>query len=130
MDGIFRLKTAADLREKLRRDLQKLKDAPLDLDAAFNFFVTAESILDWAYPKRANKQKRIDVMNGSALLWVCSHLATGAKHFEPEAHHHVSVSSTEKGGGYWGSYFWASNFWVVSYQYCTFDGHFVPLSHF
>jgi hypothetical protein len=28
--------------------------APKDSDAAFNFFVTAEHMLDWVYPKRSN----------------------------------------------------------------------------
>jgi hypothetical protein len=95
MPGIFQLRTPSDLREKLRRDLAKLKAEPLDADAAFNFFVTAEHMLDWVYPGKAGKDKRTEVRRSSALLQVCSHLANGAKHFEAKAQHHDSVSSTQ-----------------------------------
>jgi len=106
MTGIFCLRTASDLREKLRRDMVKVKSEPLNPDVAFNFFVTAEHMLDWVYPKRANKRKRTDARTKSPLLGVCSHLATGAKHLEVEAPHHDSVSSTGTAGGYFpASYF-------------------------
>jgi hypothetical protein len=54
MIGFFDLKTAADLRAKLRRDIEKLRAEPTNPDAAFNFFVTALHMLDWIYPKNAN----------------------------------------------------------------------------
>lgn len=94
MPGIFQLRNAADLREKLRRDLAKLKAEPLDADAAFNFFVTAEHMLDWAHPGRAGKDGRTKAKQDSTLLRVCSHLANGAKHFEVEARQHDSISAT------------------------------------
>src|SRR5262245_24876821 len=108
MSGIFHLRTATDLREKLRRDLKKLKDEPLNADAAFNFFVTAEHMLDWVYPKKANRQKRTVARKNSVWLQVCSHLANGAKHFEVEDPQHDSVSSTgtsQRGGYFGGVYF-------------------------
>ena len=95
MSGIFDLSSPAGLREKLKRDHAKLKAEPTNTDLAFNFFVTAEQMLDWVYPKNINKQKRIDAKNTSALLRVCSHLANGAKHFEVENRHHDSVKSSE-----------------------------------
>ena len=95
MPGIFQLRTASDLREKLRRDLAKLKAEPLDADAAFNFFVTAEHMLDWVYSGKARTDERTKARQGSVLLRVCSHLANGAKHFEVEGKHHDSVSSTQ-----------------------------------
>ena len=55
---IFQLTTAADLRAKLGRDLDRLKNEPMNADAAFNFFVTAEHLLDWVYPKNINKARR------------------------------------------------------------------------
>jgi hypothetical protein len=67
---------------------------------AFNFFVTAEHILDWLYPKRVNKNKREKMREGSQILKVCSHIANGAKHFEIEDKHHNSVLKTEREGGY------------------------------
>jgi hypothetical protein len=42
----FLMRTANDLLQKLERDFKKLKQHPLDVDLAFNFFVTAEHILD------------------------------------------------------------------------------------
>lgn len=96
----FDLKTPADLREKLRRDLARLKSSPLDSDAAFNFFVTAEHMVDWVYPGRANAEKRKRARKSSALLRVCSHLANGAKHLELDDGRHDSVSSTIVLGGF------------------------------
>ena len=48
MQGFFNLQTQFDLRDKLHRELDKLRAAPLDVDAAFNFFVTAEHLPEWA----------------------------------------------------------------------------------
>src|SRR4051794_3920716 len=98
MEGLFTLKTPADLREKMRRDLEKMRAAPLDADAAFNFFVTAEHMLDWVYPRDANRQARTDARKKSTLLQVCSHLANGAKHFEVEGKQHQSVDKTGRSG--------------------------------
>jgi hypothetical protein len=100
MSGIFNLSNAIALRDKLRRDLGKLKAQPVDADAAFNFFVTAEHMLDWIYPGKANQQKRTEAREKSALLRVCSHLATGAKHFVVEYKHHDSVDATALRSGY------------------------------
>jgi hypothetical protein len=95
MSGIFQLQTPSDLREKLRRDFDKLKAEPLNADAAFNFFVTAEHMPDWAFPGEAGKDDRKEARRGSALMRVCSHLANGAKHFEVDDQRHDLVSSTE-----------------------------------
>lgn len=94
MPGIFQLRTPEHLRDKLRRDLAKLRSEPLDADAAFNFFVTAEHMLDWIYPGRAGKEARTKSRQESILLQVCSHLANGAKHFEVEGRQHDSVAET------------------------------------
>lgn len=96
--GFFELQTSQDLLEKLRRDFHKLREAPLDSDAAFNFFVTAEHMLDWIYPKRSGKKQRETERRSSILLKVISHLANGAKHFEVEASHHESVRETQRSG--------------------------------
>ena len=98
--GFFELRTARDLLEKLRRDLERLRAAPLDTDAAFNFFVTAEHLLDWVYPKKAGTAQRTAERKASSLLQVCSHLANGAKHFETEAKQHKSVDQTVKRSGF------------------------------
>jgi hypothetical protein len=98
MTGFFSLRNPADLREKLRRDLERLKAAPMSADAAFDFFVTALHMLDWIYPKREKDAERDAAEKKSTLLQVCSHLANGAKHFETEAKKHKSVTSTGRMG--------------------------------
>ena len=105
MRGFFRLRTANDLLQKLERDFKKLKQHPLDVDLAFNFFVTAEHILDWKYPGRANKSNREKLRNAEVRLQVTSHLASGAKHFDVEAKHHTSVKDTGR-VGYWPEGYW------------------------
>ena len=50
--------------------------------------------MDWVYPGYSNKSKRISVRDSEVLLQVCSHLASGAKHFVAEAKHHDTVSGS------------------------------------
>lgn len=76
-DGFFDMKTAADLRRKLRRDFEKFQNAKTNTDAAFNFFVTAEHMVDWTVPPGKTREAR----EKDKLLLLCSHLANGAKHF-------------------------------------------------
>ncbi len=99
----------------MRRDFERLKSKPLSSDAAFNFFVTAEHMLDWVYPKRINKEKRTNARKKSVVLQVCSHLANGAKHFELEGRHHNSVSSTGAGVGWSREGFFAPDYFADGY---------------
>jgi hypothetical protein len=94
-EGFFRLKIPADLLEKLRHDLLRIRQDLMDSYAAFDFFVTAEHLLDWKYRDTGgepNKEKKRQLRRGVPLLRVTSHLANGAKHFEALANHHHSVS--------------------------------------
>lgn len=94
MTGIFDLKSPADLLAKLRRELERLRAAPNDVDHAYNFFVTAEHMLDWMYPGSAGKQRRATERRKLPLLQLVSHIASGAKHFDHLGPHHQSVAST------------------------------------
>ena len=94
MVGFFELRTAADLREKLRRDFARVQASSLDVDTLFNFLVTAEHMADWVLPGKVNREARKALRNGSVVLQVCSHLANGAKHYRIEAGHHQSVDQT------------------------------------
>lgn len=96
MRGIFSLITADDLFKKIEHDFELVCKNPGDPYAAFNFFVTAEHMLDWQYPGDKNKKLRNNLHNSEIILQVCSHLANGAKHFITEAKHHKSVSDTPK----------------------------------
>jgi hypothetical protein len=92
--GLFELRTPADLVRKLRHDLDRMSTSPQDQYAAFDFFVTAEHIVDWIHP--TSKSAREQLRSSSPLLRITSHLANGGKHFEARAAHHRSVMGTEK----------------------------------
>jgi hypothetical protein len=57
MVGAFDLSTPRPLLAKLSRELDRLQAAPNDVDHAFNFFVTAEHMLDWLHPGHSGKAK-------------------------------------------------------------------------
>jgi hypothetical protein len=83
-----RLMTGADLLEKVKHDLERLRHNPGDVYAAFNCLVTAEHLPDWTRRPRG--------LRGShPLLRVVSHLANGAKHFEVDHTRHRSVEDVE-----------------------------------
>lgn len=92
--GFGELKSPADLVEKLRHDLERLKNSPHNQYAAFDFFVTAEHILDWIYPNNWDERKKH--RSSVPLLRVTSHIANGAKHFEATKQCHTSVVEIEK----------------------------------
>ncbi len=94
MKGVFELRDHRDLLAKLERDLESLTDNPRDSDAAFNFFVTAWPMLEWAYPGNENKAKRDSIRESETNLRICEHIAVGAKHFKPTAPKHDSVTGT------------------------------------
>ena len=114
MDGFFNLKTISDLLEKLERDFERLSEEPLNVDAAFNFFVTANCMPDWLYPdlkgpenkeqRTTAKDNRESLKNKNTYLKICDHIASGAKHLTATANHHESVADTKKQGN-WGPHF-------------------------
>jgi len=115
MQGFFELSDARDLLRKLHFEFEQLKSDPRNAYVAFNFFVTAEHLLDWLYPGDANRAKRKQVRESSVLLQVCSHVANGAKHFEVEAKHHKSVQDTTRSGGMFASGYFASAYFASGY---------------
>ncbi|MEQ8790991.1 MAG: hypothetical protein RIC55_32310 [Pirellulaceae bacterium] len=56
MKGIFGVLTAEQLLEKLRFDLERIVAKPRSPFPAIDFFITAESLIDWLFPDRPNKQ--------------------------------------------------------------------------
>jgi hypothetical protein len=91
--GLGELKTPCDLVQKLEHDFRRLSEMPQDQYIAFDFFVTAEHIIDWIHSKDREKREKL---RGLPLLAVTSHIANGAKHFEVTAKHHQSVEDVEK----------------------------------
>lgn len=96
--GLFELRIPADLVRKLRHDLERMKTSPHDQFAAFDFFTTADSVVDWLHPDRNifrdNAEARKTLRNSSVLLRITSHLSNGSKHFHATTHN--SVTRTEK----------------------------------
>jgi hypothetical protein len=95
--GLFELQSPQDLFKKLEHDYARLQQSPLDQYAAFDFFVTAEHMLDWLYPN--DSQKRKGIRDDSVLIQVCSHIANGSKHFVATDKRHVSVKDARKHEG-------------------------------
>jgi hypothetical protein len=96
--GFAGLREPRDLVTKLRHDLARMVADPGDSYAAFDFFVTAEHILDWLHPGESEKPKRKIARNSKVLLQITSHIANGAKHFVAEAPHLKSVTGIEHQG--------------------------------
>ena len=96
------LKTPADLVRKLEHDLQRMAAAGSDQYAAFDFFVTADSIVDWLFPEvpddkaatTEQKKRQSDLRKTNALPRIASHIANGAKHFVVARHN--SITGIEK----------------------------------
>jgi len=91
--GLFELRCHADLVRKLRYDLERMEKSSNDQYAAFDFFVTADHIVDWLHPTDEPARRKL---RSGPLLRIASHLANGSKHFEATAKHHRSVAGTEK----------------------------------
>jgi hypothetical protein len=96
--GVFELRTPEDLLEKLRFDLKRLEEDPLDQYAAFDFFVSASHLPDWLSPghDQPARDRRSEMRDRDILLQVCDHIANGSKHFQATATRHESVSRTER----------------------------------
>ena len=94
--GFGALKTPRDLLRKMEHDHARMESEPSNEYAAFDFFVTAEHMLDWIHPGRNNKKVRESVRDSEVLLQVTSHIANGAKHFEATDSCHKSVIEIER----------------------------------
>lgn len=101
--GFFDLQTPLDLLRKLRHDFGRLKESPLDSYAAFDFFVTAFHMLEWRHPDNAKRRqmerdsRQTERDSKSKLLWICSHLANGSKHFQATRRDAVKDTAVHQG---------------------------------
>src|SRR5829696_3358027 len=71
MAGVFGSISAKDLLSKLGRDLDAVRRSLNDVDSAFNFFVTAEHMLDWLYPGSMKRKVREDARKGDVCCSSC-----------------------------------------------------------
>jgi hypothetical protein len=111
MKGMLGLTTPQDLLGKLRYEHSLLCKDPNNAYTAFNFFVTAEHLLDWIYPGNANARAREDERNNQVLLQVVSHIASGAKHFDHLSSRHQSVGGSGRVGRFFSMFNWGARHW-------------------
>jgi hypothetical protein len=113
MHQFFDLKTPGDLLRKLQREYDRWEADELNVDLAWNFFVTAEHLPDWVHYQDmpTSGKTRPDLLDGEdhyafkmdlsrPVLRICSHLANGAKHFHLKNSKLSSVASTRLQGGW------------------------------
>ena len=102
LHGFADLRSSSELIKKLRYDYEKMLKNPSNSYEAFNFFVTAEHILDWKFPGGRGSDgeaRRTELRDKHQILKVVSHIANGAKHFILESKRHNSVSHVDSVGG-------------------------------
>ena len=122
MRGIGRLETPRDLLAKLTHDFARLTSDPSDTYAAFDFFVTAEHMVDWVLPGYVNRQAQAELRSGSAVLQAISHIASGSKHFVAEARHHQHVQHVDAPHGAFDSKAFNSHAFQTDALFVTLDG--------
>ena len=97
-EGLFTLATIGQLFEKLGMDLKDLQADPHDVRRAFNFFVTADHMVDWARPDktfRDGERARTELREQCWLLPLVYQISSGAKHFRALAPTHKSLAGTK-----------------------------------
>jgi hypothetical protein len=94
--GFAELRVPGDLTKKLEHDLRRILESPTDEYAAFDFFVTAEHLVDWVHPADYAARK---LLRTDPLLRITSHIANGVKHFQTLDTRHRSVESVRRTSG-------------------------------
>lgn len=97
LGGFFELRTPQQLLRKLQHDHARLQKNPFDTYAAFDFFVTANSMVDWVWPSATSREKK-ENRRADTVPRICEHLANGAKHFLLNDPHHAVEKATLDGG--------------------------------
>ncbi len=105
MVGAFDLQTTQDWLQRLERELQRLRTSPNDRDAAINFFVAAESMLDWKSPGDQNANTRKALRDSEVILKVVWDLASMSKHQQVRPNHDSVGASGVLGEFFGGSFF-------------------------
>lgn len=90
--GFFQLQTAHDLLAKLEHDMERIRADPCAPYPAFDFFITAEHMLDWLYPNDTKRHRA--ERERFPILELVSHLANQAKHLQVTSPRHRAVDST------------------------------------
>jgi hypothetical protein len=84
-EGIFGLSRPDELLNKLEHDFQRLQaddGQQMMLYTAFDFFVTAYSLVDWLQNSGERTKAEVKVLRGQMMTKICADLANGSKHFQ------------------------------------------------
>jgi hypothetical protein len=96
LGGFFTLRTPSDLLDKLEADFNRLQSADAVSKeaqyAAYDFFVTANHIVDWLSMFSGDRKAQLRTYKDGTLV---SHIANGVKHFRVDVNRHRVVSDTE-----------------------------------
>lgn len=114
MAGAFDLQTSQDWLQRLERELQRLRATPNDRDVAINFFVAAESMLDWKNPGDQNAGLRKTIRDAEPVLRVVWDLASLSKHLHVRPQHDSVDTSGVFGEFFGGSFFGGQFFGALS----------------
>jgi hypothetical protein len=107
--GFFSLQTPLDLLDKMERDYERMCMAPLDVDAAFDFFVAAHHLPEWLGQAKCAPGELGDY--GRALHAVCAQLANGAKHFATKGRHDAVTDTAVVPPALYGQAIWGVSRW-------------------
>jgi hypothetical protein len=83
-DGIFGLTSPRDLLDKLMYDFKRLKadeGRQAMLYTAYDFFVTAYSLVDWEKKHKHMTSAQATTLYDSMIIKICGDIANGSKHF-------------------------------------------------
>ena len=128
LNGFFSLRTPKDLLAKLEADYDRLRDAEstsvVAQYAAFDFFVTAEHLVDWQFHSVGGSLKPHRAYPDGALV---NDVASGAKHFRVDAKRHTTVSDTRSAGAFQADAFQSDAFDVARLVVDLEDGSTVDV---
>jgi len=96
-NGFFDVRDPHALFQKLRYDCERLRASPLNVFPAWDFFVTANHMMDWNWPSAGNAQHRKE-RHAETIPRICELLANGAKHFILNREH-TAVAQIERTHG-------------------------------
>ena len=102
------MRSAGDLRDKLRRDYARLAAHPGDADLAFTFFATADRLPDWLYPGDDARQREA---RSAPIPALCADLARGVTHFRVADRRHRSAGQSPRTPRYFSNYMGAYFGW-------------------
>jgi hypothetical protein len=94
--GFFDIRDPQALFKKLHYDYQRICADPLNAFPVWDFFVTANHLVDWIWPSAGTAQHRQE-RAAETIPRICEHLANGAKHYIVNRAH-VAVAQIERTG--------------------------------